>query len=116
DEKRRAVTQTVSQRGAPIVCFEPIPLIDSHPWQYLPLSCHLVAPMLEFLLRLEQLQPSLQPLFSCSGLVCGHCLCLLSFHSRCDLVFDCHALYLARGIEGVGVTSVAGFGWTLWTL
>jgi hypothetical protein len=29
------------------------------------------------------------------------------------LLFDCHALYLARDIEGVGVTSVSGFGWTL---
>jgi hypothetical protein len=36
-----------------------------------------------------------------------------SSRARCDLVFGCHALYLARGIEGVGVTSVAGFRWTL---
>jgi hypothetical protein len=36
-----------------------------------------------------------------------------SSRARSDLVFGCHALYLARGIEGVGVTSVAGFRWTL---
>jgi hypothetical protein len=40
-------------------------------------------------------------------------LCLLSFLSRCDSVFDCHALYVAQGIGGVVFTSVAGFGWIL---
>src|SRR5262249_34177537 len=64
----------------------------------------------QFLLGLQQLEASLQPLFACSSLVYGH-FSLLSFRSRCDLVFDCYALYLARGINGVGVTSVSGFGW-----
>ena len=66
----------------------------------------------EFLLPFEQLEPSLQPLFSCSSLVCGHCPRLLPSHSRCVFVFDCPALYLARGMEGVGVTGVTGFVWT----
>jgi hypothetical protein len=30
-----------------------------------------------------------------------------------ELLFNCHALYLPRVMEDVGVTSVAGFGWTL---
>jgi hypothetical protein len=45
--------------------------------------------------------------------VCRHCAFLHSLLSRSDLVFGCHALYLAWDIEEVGVTSVAGFGWTL---
>jgi len=61
--------------------------------------------------------------FSSSSRAFNHCsrvplLCvvivlspLVAFSLR--LVFGCHALYLARGIEGVGVTSVTGFRWTL---
>jgi hypothetical protein len=113
DEKLRAAAEKVCQRGASLVGFEAVPLIDWHPRQILPLARQLVASACEFLLRLEQIEPRLQPLFSCSGLVCGHCACLRAYFTRCDLVFDCHALYLARGIEGVGVTSVSGFGWTL---
>src|SRR5215469_13294593 len=74
DEELRAATEKVCQRGAPLVGFEAIPLIDRYPRQFLPLSCHLVAAMREFLLRLEQLEPSLQPLFLGSGLMGEHCL------------------------------------------
>src|SRR6516225_1206384 len=112
DEELRAATEKVCQRGAARVGFEAVSLIEGHPGQVLPLARQLVAAMCNFLLCLEQLQPSVQPLLPCSRLMCGHCLNLLSFDSRCDPVFDCHALYLARGVEGVGVTSVAGFAWT----
>src|SRR5437870_3329070 len=69
--------------------------------------------MREFLLRLEQIEPSLEPLFSCSGLVCGHGACLPSFLSRCVLVFDCHALYLARCIVARADIALASrdLGW-----
>ena len=78
----------------------------------LALACHLVAAPREFLFCFQQFEPRFQPLFACSGLVCRHCAFLLSLLSRSDLVFGCHALYLARVIEGVGVTSVTGFRWT----
>jgi hypothetical protein len=39
--------------------------------------------------------------------------CVVILLSSSDLVFGCHALYLARGVEEVGVTSVTGFRWTL---
>src|SRR5262245_8065272 len=94
DEELRASTEKVCQRGASLGGLEAVPLSDWHPRQFLPLARQLVAPVCEFLLRLEQLEPCFQPLFSCSGLVCGHFRCLLSFLSRCDSVFGCHALYL----------------------
>src|SRR4029077_8970706 len=98
DEELRASMEKVCQRGASLVGLEAIPLIDWDPRQFLPLARQLVAPVREFLLRLQQLEPCFQPLFSCSGLVCGHCLCLPSFRSRCDMVCDCHALCLARDV------------------
>ena len=73
----------------------------------LALACQLVAAPRELLFCFQQFEPRFEPLFACSGLVCRHCV-----FSLC-LVFGCHALYLARGIEGVGVTSVTGFRWTL---
>src|ERR1700734_1795093 len=113
DEELRASTEKVCQRDASLVGFEAIPLIDGCPRQILPLARQLVASACEFLLGLEQIEPCLQPFFSCSGLVCGPGACLPPYFFGCDLVFVRHALYLARGIEGVGVTSVSGFGWTL---
>jgi hypothetical protein len=69
-------------------------------------ACQLVAAPREFLFCFQQFEPRFEPLFACSGLVCRHCA-----FSLC-VVFGCHALYLARGIEGVGVTIVTGFRWT----
>src|SRR5215471_9334753 len=68
DEELRAFTEKVCQRGASLVGFEAVPLIDWHPRQFLPLARQLVAPMCEFLLRREQIESRLPPLFWCSRL------------------------------------------------
>jgi hypothetical protein len=53
DEELRAATEKVRQRGASFLGLEAIPFIDWYPRQFLPLSCHLIAPMRQFLLSLE---------------------------------------------------------------
>src|ERR1700722_20052634 len=72
DEKLRAPSEEVGQRGASLVGLESILLVDSHPRQLLPSARQLVAAVSQLLLRLEQLQPGRKPLFACSGLVVGH--------------------------------------------
>src|SRR6266498_4001627 len=72
DEELRAPSEEVRQRGAPLVGFESIRLVDPNPRQRLPPPRQLVAAPREFLLRLEQLEPCCEPLFTCSGLVCRH--------------------------------------------
>jgi hypothetical protein len=78
----------------------------------LALACQLVAVPREFFFYFQQFEPRFQPLFVCSGLCVVIVLSPLVAFTLC-LAFGCHALYLARGIEGVGVTSVTGFRWTL---
>src|SRR5919197_417250 len=109
DEELRAPSEEVCQRGAPLVGLESILLVDPNPRQLLPPPRQLVAAPRELLLRLEQLEPHGEPLFTCSGLVCRHRLSLPSSDVLVRSVFD--MIYLVPGIETVGVTSVAGFRW-----
>jgi hypothetical protein len=69
DEELRAPSEEVCQRGAPIVGLESILLVDPNPRQLLPPPRQLVAAPREFLLRLEQLDPRCEPLFTCPGYV-----------------------------------------------
>src|SRR5260370_42068583 len=52
---------------------EAVLLLDSTPGQLLPHPRQFVTTTRQRLLGLEQLQPGLNPLFTCSGLVIGHC-------------------------------------------
>src|SRR5262249_34804090 len=77
DEKLRAPAEEVRQRGAPVVGLESIRLVDLNPRQFLPPPRQLVAAPRKLLLRLEQLEPRCEPLFTCSGRVCRHRAALL---------------------------------------
>src|SRR4030095_15630534 len=72
NKELRAPSEQVGERGAPLVGFEPVFLVDLHPRQLLPPPCQLVAAPRQFLLGLEQLQPGRKPLFTCSGLMLRH--------------------------------------------
>src|SRR2546426_9035802 len=72
DEELRAPSEEVCQRDAPLVGLESILLVDPHPRQLLPPPRHLVAAPRELLLRLEQLAPRGEPLFTCPGHVLRH--------------------------------------------
>ena len=74
DEELRASSEEIGERGAPLVGLEAVLLVDSNPRQLLPLPRQLVAAPRQLLLGLEQLEPGRKPLFTCSGLVVGHCL------------------------------------------
>src|SRR5207237_10283203 len=76
DEELRAPSEEVCQRGIPFIGLESVILIDANPRQLLTSPRHLVAAPRQLLPRLEQLEPSCQPLFTCSGLMCGHRLSL----------------------------------------
>jgi|GEM_PF-2756437 hypothetical protein len=65
DEKLRAPSEEISQRGAPVVSVKSILLADPDPRQLLPPPRQLVAAPGELLLRLEQLEPRGEPLFAC---------------------------------------------------
>src|SRR5207247_5400459 len=67
DEELRAPSEEVCQRGAPLVSFESILLVDPDPRQLLPSPRQLVAAPRELLLRLEQLDPRCGPLLTCPG-------------------------------------------------
>jgi hypothetical protein len=69
DEELRTSSKKVPQRGAPLVGVESILLLDRDPRQVLALPREFVAAPRELLLRLQQLQPRSEPLFTCSGLV-----------------------------------------------
>src|SRR5207245_5215609 len=51
---------------------ESIVLVDPHPRQLLPPPRQVVAAPRELLLRLEQLEPGREPLFTCPGSVLRH--------------------------------------------
>src|SRR5439155_20411685 len=59
-------------RVAPHGGLAPILRVDPHPRQLLPPPRQLVAAPRELLLRLEQLEPRGEPLFTCPGSVLGH--------------------------------------------
>jgi len=65
-------TEEVCQRGAPFVGLESILFVDPNSWQLLPPERQLVAPPRELFLRLEQLEPRSEPLFTCPGHVSRH--------------------------------------------
>src|SRR2546427_3129032 len=72
DEKLRAPSEEVCQRGAPLVGLESVLLVDPDPWQLLPSPRQLVAAPRQLLLRLEQLAPRCKPLLTCPGHVLRH--------------------------------------------
>jgi hypothetical protein len=87
DEELRVPSEEVCQRGTPLVGLESILLVDPNPRQFLlPPPRQLVAAPRELLLRLEQLEPRCQPLFTCPGPVLRHRCCLLpsGVHSFLD--------------------------------
>ncbi len=67
DEELRAPSEEVCQRGAPFIDLESVLLVDPDPRQVLTSPRQLVAAPREILLRLEQLEPRCQPLFTCPG-------------------------------------------------
>src|SRR5207244_7454764 len=72
DEKLRAPSEEVCQRGAPLVGLEAVLLADPDPRQLLPAPRQLVAAPRQLLLRLEQLAPGCKPLFTGPGHVLRH--------------------------------------------
>src|SRR5215831_16047278 len=64
DEKLRAPSKEVRQRGAPLVGIEAILLVDPNPRKLLSPPCQLVAAPRQLLLCLEQFEPRLEPLFA----------------------------------------------------
>src|SRR5213079_1132140 len=72
-------SEEVCQRDAPLVGLESIFLVDPNPRQLLPPPRQLVAAPRELLLRLEQLEPSCEPLLTCPGPVLRHRSSLLTF-------------------------------------
>src|SRR5579863_3581904 len=72
DEELRAPAEEICQRGAALVGLESILLVDSYPWQLLPPPRQLVAAPRQLFLRLEQIDPRGQPLFTCPGDVLRH--------------------------------------------
>src|SRR5258708_4126245 len=74
DEELGASTEEIGERCCALFCVESILLVDSHPGQLLASPRQFVAAPCQVFLGLEQLQPGREPLFTCSGLVIGHCL------------------------------------------
>src|SRR5260370_41739179 len=72
-EELRTSSEEIGERGGALVGLEAVLLVDSKPGQFLPLPREFVAAPRQRLLGLEQLQPGRQPLFTCPGLVRGHC-------------------------------------------
>ena len=94
DEELRAPSEEVRQRGAPFVGLESILLVDPNPRQLLPPPRQLVAAPRELLLRLEQLEPRCEPLFTCPGHRVFSPLGVLrrSFSSRYDMLVGGHEI------------------------
>src|SRR3989441_3286705 len=72
DEELRAPAEEVCQRRAALVGVEFVLLVDPDPRQLLPPSRQVIAAVRQLLLRLEQFEPGLEPLFTCPGLVLRH--------------------------------------------
>jgi len=119
EEELRAPSEEIREGRCALVGLEAVLLVDPDPGQLLPPPRQLVAAPCVLLFRLEQLVPRCQPLVTCPDRVCRHGPSLpssgvirRSFRSRCDVPVSGHDINLVRGIERVGVTSVAGFRWT----
>src|SRR5690349_4641425 len=93
DEQLRAPPEQAGQRRRSLVGLEPVLLVDPEPGELLALPRHFVAVPRQLLLRIEQLQPGGTPLFTCSGLVTGHCWASFSFFPC--LCFPCRLCCLA---------------------
>src|SRR5205814_6334188 len=72
DEELRAPSEEVCQGDVPLVGIESILLVDPNPRQLLPPPRQFVVAPRELLLRLEQLEPRCEPLFTCPGHVLRH--------------------------------------------
>src|SRR4029450_13025954 len=103
--------------GAALLGIKAIRLVHPDPRQLLPPLCERVALPGELLLRLEQVEPRCEALFTCPGRVLHHrrrhCSSLLRA-SHCDLVVAVDEVELAPGIDRVRVTSVTGFRLPEW--
>ena len=86
DEELRAPSEEVRQQGAAFISLKSVLLVDPNPRQLLTSPRQLVAAPRELLLRLKQLEPRCQPLFTCPGPVLRHRCCLLpsGVHSFLD--------------------------------
>src|SRR5918996_311913 len=86
DEELRAPSEEVRQQGAAFISLKSVLLVDLNPRQLLTSPRQLVATPRELLLRLKQLEPRCQPLFTCPGPVLRHRCCLLPLgvHSFLD--------------------------------
>src|SRR5215510_7130527 len=73
DQKLRAPSEEVRQRGAATIGLEAILLVHPDPRQLLALARKFVTASGQLLLGLKQLQPSRKPIFACCGLVIAHC-------------------------------------------
>src|SRR5229473_3359054 len=73
DEELRASSEEIGEGRCALVGLEAVLLVDSNPRQLLPPPRQFVATPRQRLFGLEQLQPGRKPLFTCSGLVIGHC-------------------------------------------
>src|SRR6476659_7347950 len=71
-DELRAPAEEICQRGTAFLGLETVCFVDPDPRQLLPPPRQLVAAPREVLLRLEQLEPRCEPLFTCSGIVSGH--------------------------------------------
>src|SRR5262249_61530791 len=128
NEQLRSALEKIRKRRAAFVSVESIRLVDPHPRQFLTSLHQFVAAPGDVLFRVEQLQPRCEPLFTCSCLVCCHDWSLLYLppldrggYVPHSLSAEAHPslagerrlkIDLAPEIQRVGVTSVAGFGWT----
>ena len=54
DEELRPPAEEVRERRVPFIGLDSISLIDSHPWQFLPVASHFVAAPRKFLLCHQQ--------------------------------------------------------------
>jgi hypothetical protein len=72
DKELRPPPKKVRQRGVAFVGLESILLPYRNPRKFLATARDLVAAIRQFLLLLEQVEPGGKPLFTRSGLVCGH--------------------------------------------
>src|SRR6266852_4000582 len=73
DEELRASSEEIGEGRGALVGLEAVLLVDANPGQSLSPPRQFVAPPRQRLLGLEQLQPGRKPLFTCSGLMIGHC-------------------------------------------
>jgi len=69
NKKLRAASKEIRQRSPPLISFESIVFVSPNPRQLLPHQRQLVPAPRVFLLRIEELKPRREPLFTCSYLM-----------------------------------------------